>query len=69
MERGRGKTTSSLAIFLKKAPTAAGMWVRVRGRKYFVVGRVYTTYWDRKSSRVTRSVSLHTVVLFCSMPY
>ena len=47
--RSRGKTASSLVVFLKRAvPTALDMAVRMRGRKYKVV----EYDWGRKRTEV-----------------
>ena len=47
--RRRGKTFSSLVVFVKRAvQTAADMYVRIRGRKY----KVEEYKWDRKSTKL-----------------
>ena len=47
--RRRGKTFSSLVVFVKRAvQTAADMYVRVRGRKH----KVEEYKWDRKSTKL-----------------
>ena len=49
--RRRGKTFSSLVIFVTRAvQTAADMYVRVRGRKH----KVEEYKWDRKSTKLDR---------------
>ena len=47
--RRRGKTFSSLVVFVKRAvQTAADMYVRVRGRKH----KVEEYKWHRKSTKL-----------------
>ena len=47
--RRRGKTFSSLVVFVKRAvQTAADMYVRVKGRKH----KVEEYKWDRKSTKL-----------------
>ena len=49
-ERRKGKTASSMVVFLKNAvPTAKEMYVRMRGRKYTVV----EYQWGRRATNLS----------------